>query len=520
MSTPPCHTYPTKAKAIEGFCDEFPELCTVSNGVESVPSDVERTMLFDDNPNNDKNDCDGGFDFDLACPTACGTPQTTVSATYRVVADAFGGGKECPYHDGFVMERTCPAREPCSVDCEGSWSAWSGCPSCGTTSTSHSENRSWTTTSSLPPGYSYSPACPTQQKRDCPATPTCTVECEGSWGGWSACPTCGTTSSSHTQTRTWNTNSTLPSGYSYSPACPTTDTQICPATPACTVDLTYFNSLFKQWGDFVVKNTAYDPATYGLVTPKTSQKSLHVKSYYDPYPNWIQGFMHYSDQNGMCSKARNFHFAEPTGKLIRGVTCSIKWLAGAYRVGNLTPKKYRIYSKLYGSTEWTLRGDYNGASSADVDVTTTWTVSEPSIEYRMEVYEWHWPAKGGCYYYISPTGSVVSYFDTYYDVALSGYDGYVVVSGITISLRRMGSRYDDVERVVSFEIRGLNKSGEDVVVYSQTSNESPDFYTSINSSTHVKNVYVRLKVGRSTGRGDYLGETHDLSIKVHALKQI
>jgi len=69
----------------------------------------------------------------------------------------------------------------------------------------------------------------------------------------------------------------------------------------------------------------------------------------------------------------------------------------------------------------------------------------------------------------------------------------------------------------------MNASTEtvsDFVVYSQTSNESLYFSTSINSSTHVKNVYVRLKVGQSTGRGDYLGETHDLSIKVHALKQI
>ena len=225
MST--CHRYPTKAKAIEGFCDEFPELCTVSNGVESVPSDVEKTILFDDNPNNDKNDCDGGFDFDLACPTACGTPQTTVSATYRVVADAFGGGKECPYHDGFVMERTCPARPACTTPCAGDWGSWSGCPSCGTTSTSHSETRSWTTTSSLPPGYSYSPACPTQQKRDCPAREPCPADCsEGTWSY--TCPTnCGYGGG--------NVTATL---VNYTPAvgtgsCTTTKQQPCPAKPAC-----------------------------------------------------------------------------------------------------------------------------------------------------------------------------------------------------------------------------------------------------------------------------------------------
>src|SRR6056300_1651914 len=277
MSTPPCHTYPTKAKAIEGFCDEFPELCTVSNGVESVPSDVERTMLFDDNPNNDKNDCDGGFDFDLACPTACGTPQTTVSATYRVVADAFGGGKECPYHDGFVMERTCPAREPCSVDCEGSWSAWSGCPSCGTTSTSHSENRSWTTTSLLPPGYSYSPACPTQQKRDCPATPACTMPCAGDWGNWSGCPSCGTTSTSHSENRSWTTTSSLPPGYSYSPACPTQQKRDCPATPTCTVECE------GSWGGWSACPTCgTTPSSHTHTRTWNTSSTLPSGYYYSP----------------------------------------------------------------------------------------------------------------------------------------------------------------------------------------------------------------------------------------------
>jgi hypothetical protein len=508
MST--CHRYPTKAEAIEGFCDEFEGFCSVTaTGVKSVPADVEKSILFDTDSTNDYNDCDGGFDFDLACPTACGRPQTTVTATYRVVADAFGeGAKECPYHDGFVMERTCPATEPCAMPCEGSWTS-PPCPTaCGTPASTPSKTWTMTTPAQNEGSCPNTGPAPTYS---CPATAACPADCTG--GSWSyTCPTeCGYGGG--------NVTATL---VGYTPAvgtgsCTTTKSVYCPATSLCTVDLTYFNSLFKQWGDFVG-----DYSTIGnLVTPKTSQKSLHVRSYYDPYPNWIQGFMHYSDQNGMCSgTTRNFHFKEPTGKLIRGVTCSIKWLAGAYRAGNVTPKKYRIYSKLYGSTEWTLRGDYNGASSAGVDVTTTWTVSEPSIEYRMEVYEWHPSPQYGCYYYISSTGSEVSYYDTYYDVALSGYDGYVVVSGITISLRGMGIRYDDVETIVSFEIRGLNKSGEDVVVYSETSNESRNFSASINSSTIVKGVYVRLKLGRSTGRGDYMGETHDLSIEVQAVKQI
>jgi len=171
MST--CHRYPTKAEAIEGFCDDFPGLCNIDG---SVPSDVEKTILLDNLSTNDYNDCDGGFDSSLTCPSACGQPQTTKSATYRVVADAFGeGAKECPYHNGFVMNVTCPSTPACTVPCGGEWSQWSGCPSCGTTSTSHRESRTWTTTSTLPSGYSYSPACPspTTQYQYCPETSKC-----------------------------------------------------------------------------------------------------------------------------------------------------------------------------------------------------------------------------------------------------------------------------------------------------------------------------------------------------------
>jgi hypothetical protein len=226
-----CHRYPTKAKAIEGFCDEFEGFCSVStSGVESVPADVEKSILFDTDSTNDKNDCDGGFDFDLECPTACGRPQTTVTATYRVVADAFGGGEECPYHDGFVMNVTCPATEPCAVPCEGSWTS-PPCPTaCGTPASTPS--KTWTMTTPAQNGGS----CPNTglaPTYSCPSTPACTVPCGGEWSQWSGCPSCGTTSTSHTRSRTWTTTSTLPSGYAYSPACPTTQYQYCPETSKC-----------------------------------------------------------------------------------------------------------------------------------------------------------------------------------------------------------------------------------------------------------------------------------------------
>ena len=175
MST--CQAFPTKTKAqaIEGFCDEFPGFCEVSpSGVESVPSDVEREILLDDVSTNDYNDCDGGFDFELVCPTACGQPESTVSATYRVVADAFGGGEECPYHDGFVMDRTCPATPACAVDCQGgNWNQYSsGLPDCPTNCSYPGEtfSRQWVNAT---PATGGGKECPSSETKTCNAAMTC-----------------------------------------------------------------------------------------------------------------------------------------------------------------------------------------------------------------------------------------------------------------------------------------------------------------------------------------------------------
>jgi hypothetical protein len=225
MST--CQAFPTKTKAqaIEGFCDEFPGFCQVSTaGLESVPSDVEETILLDDVSTNDKNDCDGGFNFELVCPTACGQPESTVSATYSVVADAFGGGEECPYHDGFVIEKTCPATPGCAVPCEGSWTS-PPCPSaCGTPASTPSKTWSMETPAENGGSCPNTGPAPTYS---CPATPACPADCSG--GSWSyTCPTqCGYGGG--------NVTATL---VDYNPAvgtgsCTTTKNVYCPAQPSC-----------------------------------------------------------------------------------------------------------------------------------------------------------------------------------------------------------------------------------------------------------------------------------------------
>ena len=452
-----CHTYPTKADAISGFCDEFPDFCEVSDsGIESVPSDVEKSILLDTLSTNDRNDCDGGFDFDLACPTACGTPQTTVSATYRVVADAFGGGEECPYYDGFKMERTCPATPACPVDCVGSWT---------------------------------SPPCPTA---------------------------CGTPAS--TRNQTWVM--TTPAQFGGSCDTGTAPTYSCPATGSCSVTLKYINAVFKEWGQFIC-----DYSTCGnMVTPKTMPQTTSLKrtttinpQQYDPI-DWAYS----TDRgNGGCSQTPiNFYWSKKGGELVRDVNFVLRWFSDKYSAGNITPKKYRIWSKRYDSrTVWTLVGDFT--TNLDTIVETNWDIGIPSYEYRMEVYEWHPGKNYGCYYYIDRDNSYVYHKDAYYDVALSGYTGNFTVTEISVSTNNMSIRYDDVEYIQSYELRGITPENEDVLIYDYDNMNVYYLYSgvhvqssAISSSTTVKNVYVRLKIGRSTGRGDYIGETHGLSITV------
>ena len=245
MST--CQAFPTKTKAqaIEGFCDEFPGFCEVSpSGVESVPSDVEREILLDVVSTNDYNDCDGGFDFELACPTACGQPESTVSATYRVVADAFGGGKECPYHDGFVMERACPATDPCPADCSGgSWSYT--CPNyCG-----YEGGYTTKVWAGGTPAVGDGEQCPSPTTTYCPAK-TCCVE-NGDWTTVGGCGWYESGKQKYTQTYT---------GY-----CPAgTDTKYEPCAPC-----QYIKVLSKN--KFCVTK---DIGTYGFPSYKTYQVAV------------------------------------------------------------------------------------------------------------------------------------------------------------------------------------------------------------------------------------------------------
>jgi hypothetical protein len=115
------------------------------------------------------------------CTGNCGQ-QPQKKRQYHISNIAQHGGKACPYSDEFKQTTNCGSITPCTVPCEGSWSEWSTtCPTCDTSATSDSRSRTWNTSSTLPTGYVYSPACPTPSTETeyCPATSPC---CEvGPW---------------------------------------------------------------------------------------------------------------------------------------------------------------------------------------------------------------------------------------------------------------------------------------------------------------------------------------------------
>jgi len=116
-----------------------------------------------------------------ACTGTCGE-QPQKMRKYHISQGARHGGAECTIADEFTDYTNCGSITPCTTPCEGSWSEWSPtCPTCDTSSTSDSRSRTWNTTSTLPPGYLYSPACPTPSTETeyCPATSPCCVV--GAW---------------------------------------------------------------------------------------------------------------------------------------------------------------------------------------------------------------------------------------------------------------------------------------------------------------------------------------------------
>ncbi len=165
-------------------------------------------------------DCAGRW-IDTACPTACGTPASTVVKTWYTTTYPQGTGKACPAPDDPEAQKSCPATAPCPSDCEGYYDD-PACPTaCGTAASTLTKQ--WnTTTPAVGTG-----TCPSPSAKSCPATAACPSNCTGYWTD-PPCPTaCGRAAS--TVTKTWNVqNPAVGTG-----TCPSPSTKSCPATAAC-----------------------------------------------------------------------------------------------------------------------------------------------------------------------------------------------------------------------------------------------------------------------------------------------
>jgi hypothetical protein len=111
-------------------------------------------------------DCVGRW-IDTACPTACGTPASTVVKTWYTTTYPQGTGKACPAPDDPESRKSCPATAACPSNCTGYWTD-PPCPTaCGTAAST--VTKTWnTTTPAVGTG-----TCPSPSTKSCPATSEC-----------------------------------------------------------------------------------------------------------------------------------------------------------------------------------------------------------------------------------------------------------------------------------------------------------------------------------------------------------
>eukprot|EP00929_Paragymnodinium_shiwhaense_P048014 TRINITY_DN24344_c0_g1_i3.p1 TRINITY_DN24344_c0_g1~~TRINITY_DN24344_c0_g1_i3.p1 ORF type:complete len:1739 (+),score=304.31 TRINITY_DN24344_c0_g1_i3:62-5278(+) len=104
------------------------------------------------------------------------------SSSYVITRYPEGGGKPCP---AGKREKECKMRE-CPVDCEGTWGPWSTCP---TTCGPGQQLRDFQVSIQAQFGGD---ECPTREDRECNLEVHCPVNCEGKWDEWTECSaTCG-----------------------------------------------------------------------------------------------------------------------------------------------------------------------------------------------------------------------------------------------------------------------------------------------------------------------------------------
>ena len=125
-------------------------------------------------------DCVGRW-IDVACPTVCGTPASTVIKTWYTTTYPQGTGKACPAPDDPEAQKSCPATAPCPSNCTGYWTD-PPCPTaCGTAAST--VTKTWNVQN---PAVGTG-TCPSPSTKSCPATAPCPSNCVGQWNKTGDC---------------------------------------------------------------------------------------------------------------------------------------------------------------------------------------------------------------------------------------------------------------------------------------------------------------------------------------------
>ena len=153
-------------------------------------------------------DCFGEFGEWSECSVPCAGGER--SRVFQVVVAAANGGAAatCDYVDDAVETEACNA-EPCPVDCEGSWSAFTACTlSCG----GGSRQRDFFVTQSAAHGgheLTCNASHGSAEIESCNEE-NCAVDCSGDWGDWSTCD--ATDCGQSWQSRSYTITTTASSG--------------------------------------------------------------------------------------------------------------------------------------------------------------------------------------------------------------------------------------------------------------------------------------------------------------------
>ena len=164
------------------------------NGGDACPNGVianNQTYMTNENCTN----CVGSWSAWGPCSVGCGGGKQ--SRKYTVTTEPANDGALCPNNNGDIEYQNCNTN-PCPVNCVGSWSEWSKCSvGCG----GGNQSRTYTVTTEAANGGI---PCPNKNgdvyTQECNKNP-CPLNCIGSWSDWSECSsTCGEGTQSRTYT--------------------------------------------------------------------------------------------------------------------------------------------------------------------------------------------------------------------------------------------------------------------------------------------------------------------------------